>query len=163
MKAVVVHGKNDLRVEEIADPVCGSGEVLVEMEWGGICGSDVSYWKSGASGTAVLKDPLVLGHEVAGRVVQIGPAAAAELAEGGIRVGTPVTIHPATLAGEYDVAPEITGRTNLWPEVRYFGSAACQPHEQGGFSRFRSVRPDQLRAVPSNVTTKEAADRTSVG
>ena len=45
MKAVIVHGKNDLRVEEIEDPVCGGGGVLVEMEWGGICGSDVSYWK----------------------------------------------------------------------------------------------------------------------
>jgi L-idonate 5-dehydrogenase len=157
VKAVVVHGKNDLRVEEIAEPVCGSGEVLVEMEWGGICGSDVSYWKSGTSGTAILKDPLVLGHEVAGRVAQIGQAAATDLAERGIDVGTPVTIHPATLVGEYDVAPEITGRTNLWPEVRYFGSAAFQPHEQGGFSRFRTVRPDQLRVLPAGVSTKEAA------
>ena len=87
MKAVVVHGRGDLRVEEVEDAVCGAGEVRVQMEWGGICGSDVAYWRSGASGTAVLTDPLVLGHEVAGRVAGIGPDAAGRLAGRGIDVG----------------------------------------------------------------------------
>jgi L-idonate 5-dehydrogenase len=68
-----------------------------------------------------------------------------------------VTIHPATRVGEYDVDAAIAHRTNLWPEVRYLGSAAFRPHEQGGFSRFRVVRPDQLRAVPDGVSTKAAA------
>jgi threonine dehydrogenase-like Zn-dependent dehydrogenase len=49
VKAVVVHGKGDLRVEEIEDAVCGSNNVLVEMEWGGICCSDVAYWQKGGS------------------------------------------------------------------------------------------------------------------
>ena len=157
MKAVVVHGKGDLRVDEIEDAVCGSDEVLVEMEWGGICGSDVAYWRNGVSGTAVLKDPLVLGHEVAGHVAAIGADAAGPLAERGVEVGVPVTIHPATPVGEHEVPAEIADRTNLWPEVRYFGSAAFRPHEQGGFSRFRTVRPDQLRVLPAGVSTKEAA------
>ena len=52
MKAVVVHGAQDLRVEELTDPTPGAGEVLVQMEWGGICGSDLAYWRSGVSGTA---------------------------------------------------------------------------------------------------------------
>lgn len=157
MKAVVVHGKDDLRVEEIEDPACGGAEVLVEMEWGGICGSDVAYWQKGISGTAVLRDPLILGHEVAGHVAEIGTDAAASLAARGIEIGTLVTIHPATLVGEHQVAKEIADRTNLWPEVRYFGSAAFRPHEQGGFSQFRAVRPDQLRLLPEGVSTKEAA------
>ena len=157
MKAVVVHGRGDLRVEEVEDAVCGAGEVLVQMEWGGICGSDVAYWRSGASGTAVLTDPLVLGHEVAGRVAGIGPDAAGRLAGRGIDVGTPVTLHPATPVGEHEVPAELAERTNLWPEVRYFGSAAFRPHEQGGFSRFRAVRPEQLRVLPEGVSTKEAA------
>lgn len=157
MKAVVVHGKGDLRVDEIEDAVCGSDKILVEMEWGGICGSDVAYWLKGVSGTAVLKDPLVLGHEVGGRVAAIGAHAARQLADRSVEVGLPVTIHPATLVGEHEVPGEIAGRTNLWPEVRYFGSAAFRPHEQGGFSRFRAVRPDQLRVLPEGVSTKEAA------
>lgn len=157
MQAVVVHGKDDLRVEGIADPVCGADQVLVAMEWGGICGSDIAYWKSGASGTAVLSAPLVLGHEVSGTVAEIGTDAAAALAARGIGIGSNVTMHPATLVGEHQVPADTADRTNLWPEVRYFGSAAFEPHEQGGFSRRRAVRPDQLRIVPAGVSLKEAA------
>ncbi|WP_163542807.1 L-idonate 5-dehydrogenase [Occultella kanbiaonis] len=157
MKAVVVHGANDLRVEEIADPDLAANEVLVAMEWGGICGSDVAYFKSGLSGTAELREPLVLGHEVAGVVATIGSEVITTLAHRGIDVGTPVTIHPATLVGDHRVPAELADRTNLWPEVRYFGSAAFVPHEQGGFCRFRAVRPDQLRVVPDGVSLKEAA------
>lgn len=157
MQAVVVHGKDDLRVEDIADPVCGDDQVLVAIQWGGICGSDTAYWKSGTSGTAVLKAPLVLGHEVSGTVSGIGVDAAESLAARGIKIGTPVTIHPATLVGEHQVPAETAERTNLWPEVRYFGSAAFEPHEQGGFSSYRAVRPDQLRVIPEGVSLKEAA------
>lgn len=151
MLAVVVHGANDLRVEEIPDPTCGADEVLVEMEWGGICGSDIAYWRHGASGTAVLQDPLVLGHEVGGTVAEVGSNVT------GVKVGTRVTVHPATLVGEFSVAEELAARTNLWPQVRYFGSAAFQPHEHGGFSRYRAVRPDQLRPLPEGVSTKQGA------
>lgn len=157
MQAVVVHGKDDLRVEDIADPVCADTGVVVAMAWGGICGSDIAYWKSGASGTAVLSAPLVLGHEVSGTVAAIGAGAAASLTERGIGIGTPVTMHPATLVGEHRVPADTAPRTNLWPEVRYFGSAAFTPHEQGGFSRYRAVRPEQLRIVPPGVSLKEAA------
>ena len=151
MKAVVVHRAGDLRIDEIPDPVCGPDDVLVAMEWGGVCGSDVSYVAAGISGTAVLKDPLVLGHEVAGTIAEVGGNVE------GFAVGDPVTVHPATLVGEFPVADELLERTNLWPQVRYFGSAAFQPHEQGGFSRYRLVRPDQLRRLPPGVSTKHGA------
>lgn len=151
MKAVVVHSPGDLRVEEVPDPRCGADQVVVQLEWGGVCGSDLAYWKNGASGTAVLREPLVLGHEVAGHVVEVGSSV--EDVAGGSRVA----IHPATLVGEHVVAPEIAGRTNLWPQVRYLGSAAFEPHKAGGFSRFRAVRPDQPRALPDSVSTREGA------
>ena len=151
MKAVVVHGADDLRVDDLPDPTCGPGDVLVAMEWGGICGSDIAYWRSGISGTAVLRDPLVLGHEVGGHVAQVGADVS------GVEVGQRVTIHPATLVGDHTVPDDTADRTNLWPEVRYFGSAAFQPHEAGGFSSLRVVRPDQLRFLPEGVTTKEGA------
>lgn len=157
MKAVVVHGPGDLRVEKIDDPVEQPDNVIVKMEWGGICGSDVAYYRQGLSGTAVLKEPLVLGHEGAGRVVHIGASVAKALSDRGIDVGTPVTMHPATLVGDGPIPADGEGRTNIWPQVRYFGSAAFRPHEPGLFSEFRAVRPDQLRVVPAGVTTKEAA------
>ncbi len=133
MKAVVVHGANDLRVDDLPDPVPGEGEVLVAMEWGGICGSDISYWRNGASGTAVLKHPLILGHEVAGHVAGTGPGVT------GFSVGQPVTIHPATDAGGY------------------FGSAAFDPHTDGGFSQLKVVRAEQIRALPVAVGTEHGA------
>jgi L-idonate 5-dehydrogenase len=103
------------------------------------------------SGTAILSEPLVLGHEVAGHVAEIG----SEIT--GVEVGSKVAIYPATPVGEFEVADEIAHRTNLWPQVRYFGSAAFRPHEPGGFSRYRAVRPDQLRVLPDGVSTKEGA------
>lgn len=157
MLAVVVHAPGDLRVEEVPDPVAAPDEVLMRMTYGGICGSDIAYWKSGISGTAVLKDPLVLGHEVSGTIEAIGEQAAAEVDAAGLGVGSRVTVHPATLVGEHEVPADTAERTNLWPEVRYFGSAAFDPHEQGGFSTLRAVRPDQLRAVPEGVGLDQAA------
>lgn len=151
MRAVVVHAANDLRVEHVPDPECGPDEVVLAVEWGGICGSDVAYWKTGVSGTAVLQDPLILGHEVAGHVVDVGSRVS------GVRPGKRVAVHPATLVGDHTVPEEIADRTNLWPEVRYFGSAAFRPHEPGGFSSFRAVRPEQLRALPEGLSTKEGA------
>lgn len=151
MKAVVAHGANDLRVDEISIPEPATGEVLIAMEWGGICGSDISYWKNGASGTAILREPLILGHEVAGRVAKLGADVT------GVEEGVAVTIHPATLVGNHTMPESTAGRTNLWPEVRYFGSGAFLPHEQGGFSEFRTARVDQLRLLPDNLTTKEGA------
>jgi L-idonate 5-dehydrogenase len=151
MRAVVVHGPGDLRVDERPDPAPGPGEVLIAMEWGGVCGSDLSYWRHGASGTAVLRHPLVLGHEVAGRIAGIGSGVT------GYDVGEPVTVHPAELVGDGCLPDRLAGRTNLYPRIRYFGSAAFDPHTDGGFSELRVVRADQVRPLPTGVSTEHGA------
>jgi L-idonate 5-dehydrogenase len=125
--------------------------VLLAMEWGGICGSDISYFRHGATGTAVIRHPLVLGHEVAGRVAAIGPDVH------GIAEGDAATVHPATIVGDPQLPDRIAGRTNLHPCVRYFGSAALDPHTAGGFSEYRVVRADQIRALPDGVSTEHGA------
>jgi L-idonate 5-dehydrogenase len=151
MRAVVVHGAGDLRVDERPDPTPGPGEVLIAMEWGGVCGSDLSYWRHGASGTAVLSAPLVLGHEVAGRIAAVGAGVT------GQEIGHPVTVHPAELVGDGCLPERIAGRTNLYPRIRYFGSAAFDPHTDGGFSELRVVRADQVRPLPQGVSTEHGA------
>ncbi|WP_169166620.1 L-idonate 5-dehydrogenase [Cellulomonas taurus] len=151
MRAVVVHGAGDLRVDELPDPTAGPGEVLVAMEWGGICGSDLAYWRHGRSGTAVLRHPMVLGHEVAGRIRAVGAGVR------GLEVGTAVTFQPAQLIGDGLLPDRLAGRTNLYPQVRYFGSAAFDPHTDGGFSELRAVRADQVRVLPPGVDTQRAA------
>ena len=151
MRAVVVHGTGDLRVDTRPDPVPGPGEVVLAVEWGGICGSDISYYRHGQTGTAVLREPMVLGHEVAGRVLELG----AEVR--GVEVGAPVTVHPATLVGDGVLPVRLAGRTNLYPTVRYLGSAALTPHTDGGFSERLLVRADQLRPLPPGVDTRRGA------
>ncbi|MFD5321763.1 L-idonate 5-dehydrogenase [Streptomyces sp. NPDC127098] len=151
MRAVVVHGPGDLRIDERPDPVPGPGEVLIAMEWGGICGSDVSYFRHGASGTARLSHPMVLGHEVAGRIAALGPGVT------GLAPGRPVTVHPAEPVGDQPLPDRIAGRTNLHARVRYFGSAAFEPHTDGGFSEYRVVRAHQTRPLPDGVSTEHGA------
>ena len=151
MRAVVVHGAGDLRVDEVADPVAGPGEVVVAMEWGGICGSDLAYWKHGRSGTAELRHPMVLGHEVAGRITALGQGVR------GLESGQAVTFQPAQLVGDGVMPERLAGRTNLYPQVRYFGSAAFDPHTDGGFSELRAVRAEQVRPLPDSVSTRRGA------
>ncbi|MFI6932522.1 L-idonate 5-dehydrogenase [Streptomyces sp. NPDC050287] len=151
MKAVVVHGAGDLRIDRRDRPVPGPGEVLLALEWGGICGSDIAYWKKGASGTASLAHPLVLGHEVAGRIAALGDGVT------GLQEGQAVTVHPARLVGDGVLPERIAGRTNLHPSVRYFGSAAFEPHTDGGFSEYRTVPAPQIRPLPDGVDTQQGA------
>jgi L-idonate 5-dehydrogenase len=150
MKAVVVHGPGDLRVDERPEPAPGPGQVLIAVEWGGICGSDLSYWRHGASGPAVLKQPLILGHEIAGRIAATGSGVT------GFAAGLPVTVHPAR-AADVPLPERLAGRTNLHREVRYLGSAACDPHTDGGFAEYVVVAADQVRPLPPGVSVQHGA------
>lgn len=148
MRACVAYGAGDLRTADVAALPLQPGEVAVDVELGGICGSDLHYWRDGGVGDFRIREPLVLGHEVVGRV--------AELGEGvdGLATGTAVGIHPATVCGE--CAPCRSGRRNLCANVRYLGSAARFPHVQGGF-RERLVLPAaQVVPLPANLALERA-------
>jgi L-iditol 2-dehydrogenase len=66
MRVAVYYNNRDVRIEEMPVPPCGPGEILMRIEASGICGSDVMEWYR------VKKAPIVLGHEVAGKVVEVG-------------------------------------------------------------------------------------------
>ncbi len=151
MKAVVVHGVGDLRIDDLPEPTPGPGEVLLAVEWGGVCGSDLAYVARGISGTAVLKHPMVLGHEFAGRVVAVGGDVDEAL------VGQAVAAYPPTLVGDGAMPERLAGRTNLYPSVRYFGSAALDPHTDGGFVSLKVLRAEQLIVLPDGVNTRLGA------
>ncbi|WP_264924404.1 L-idonate 5-dehydrogenase [Streptomyces sp. A012304] len=143
MLGCVIHGRGDLRVEELPSPSPGPGQVLVAVRYGGICGSDLHYWRHGGVGDFRLREPMVLGHEVVGTVVS-GPLA-----------GTAVAVHPATPCG---VCPECAdGRRNVCRDTRYLGSAARTPHVQGGFAAEIVVPEDQLRPLPEGLDPRRAA------
>lgn len=147
--AVVVHGVGDLRIEALAHAAPEPHEAVVDIAYGGICGSDLHYWLHGAAGESILRAPLVLGHEVVGTVVQAaaggsGPAA-----------GTDVAVHPATPGGAGVRYP--ADRPNLSPGCTYLGSAARVPHTQGAFSRYAVLPARMLRPLPAGLKLRAAA------
>lgn len=85
MKAGVVHAQKDIRYEEIETPVPGKGEVLIQVKYTGICGSDVPR----VNGTACHFYPNVLGHEFSGTVVELGEGVTA-LQKGDRVAGVPL-------------------------------------------------------------------------
>jgi (R,R)-butanediol dehydrogenase / meso-butanediol dehydrogenase / diacetyl reductase len=81
VRAVVWHGRRDVRVEDVPQPPApGPGQVKIAVEWCGICGTDLEEWRSGPRFVPVdephaitgRKAPLILGHEVSGRVAEVG-------------------------------------------------------------------------------------------
>ena len=68
MRAAVLHAPKDLRIEPVAAAPLGPGDVEVRIEAGGICGSDLHYYFDGGFGTVRLREPMILGHEIAGTV-----------------------------------------------------------------------------------------------
>jgi len=143
MLSCVVHGQGDLRVEELPPVSPGPGQALVAVRYGGICGSDLHYWRHGGVGDFRLKEPLVLGHEVVGTALS-GPFE-----------GQSVAVHPATPCG---VCPECAdGRRHVCRDTRYLGSAARTPHVQGGFAARIAVPQGQLRVLPEGLGLRRAA------
>ncbi len=74
MRACVILGVEDLRIEQREVPTIGTYDVLVRVRAGGICGSDLHYYFEGRNGDFVIREPFVPGHEFAGEVAETGPA-----------------------------------------------------------------------------------------
>ncbi|WP_120519605.1 L-idonate 5-dehydrogenase [Arthrobacter celericrescens] len=147
--AVVAHAAGDLRIEDVPLKAPAADETVVEIAYGGICGSDLHYWLHGAAGESILKAPMVLGHEIVGTVVR-------QAADGsGPAAGTPVAVHPATPGPGEAKYPE--DRPNLSPGCTYLGSAARFPHTDGAFSRYATLPSRMLRALPETLSLRTAA------
>lgn len=147
--ALVIRGPGQLDLEVRPLPAPAENELIVEIKLGGICGSDLHYWKHGSSGSSILQDPMILGHEVVGVVRQ-------EAADGaGPAAGTPVAIHPATSCGSCRQCT--AGRRHLCLSGRYLGSAAHRPHTHGGFASLMVVPRHSVRPLPEGVPLEHFA------
>jgi L-idonate 5-dehydrogenase len=147
--AAAIYGAGDLRLGDWPEPVPGHGEVLVRLRRGGICGSDLAYYRKGAVGDFALREPLVLGHEVAGEIEAVGDGVA------GLAVGQRVAVDPSRPC--LGCANCRRGRSNLCSAMRFFGSAAVFPHVAGGFSEVFSCRADQCHVIPDSMDYGVAA------
>jgi L-idonate 5-dehydrogenase len=139
MRACVIHGAENLRIEQHETPALTPRGVLVRVRAGGICGSDLHYYFEGRNGDFVIREPLVPGHEVAGEVAEVG----AEVTR--LRAGDRVAIHPGRSCGRCSACRE--GRGNLCRNVFFMGSASRFPHMQGGFADYVLVDESQCHKV----------------
>ena len=128
MKAFVLHGAKDVRLEEVPKPKPGPNEVLVKVRAAGICGSDLHYHSHGRCGDFVPTRPFILGHEFAGEIVAVGDADQQSL------LGTRVAVDPSRPCGQCRICRQ--GRYNLCPEMVYFGSASVTPPSDGCFAEY---------------------------
>jgi L-idonate 5-dehydrogenase len=143
VRAVVAHGAWDLRVEELDDRSPAAGEVEVEIAMGGICGSDLHYFHHGGVGDFKIREPLVLGHEIAGVVVRSG-----ETVER-LTPGTRVAINPSLPCRICEQCRR--GAENICSDARFLGSAARYPHRQGGFRERLVLSAEQCVALPDDL------------
>lgn len=146
MKALFIHGVEDMRLEDVDVPEPAAGEVLLRVRYVGICGSDLHYYFHGKNGDNLVREPFSPGHEVSA-TVEADPS-------GEWAAGTSVTVHPA----RYGIPVEgITDRPQLWPGGDYLGSAADLPHRQGAAAEYVLVEKHMLRTLPDGLSLQDAA------
>ncbi|MCF3641788.1 L-idonate 5-dehydrogenase [Rhizobium sp. TRM95111] len=140
MKAIVVHGPKDLRIEDRPEEEPGRGEVRLRLASGGICGSDLHYYNHGGFGTVRLREPMILGHEVSARVDALGEGVT------GLEPGQLVAVSPSRPCRACRYCHE--GLPNQCLHMRFYGSAMPFPHIQGAFREV--LVADAIQCVPAD-------------
>jgi L-idonate 5-dehydrogenase len=152
MLACVIHKEHDLRIDELETLGADSlepNEVKIRFGAGGICGSDLHYYHHGGVGDFRLREPMVLGHEVAGEVVEIGTDVTR------VKPGDHIAVDPSRPCQRCEDC--LAGRSNLCANMRFFGSAARFPHVQGAFVEFFKVADFQCHTLTPDVPFHVAA------
>lgn len=145
MKVAVMQGIGKMGFEERDIPKVKENEVLVKLEYVGICGSDLHYYETGAIGDYVVEPPFVLGHEPGGTVVEVGENVK------DLKVGDRVALEPGKTCGHCEFCK--TGRYNLCPDVVFFAT----PPVDGVFQEYVAHEADLCFKLPDNVSTLEGA------
>ncbi|MFB5285018.1 zinc-binding alcohol dehydrogenase family protein [Peribacillus sp. Hz7] len=140
MKAVQVRKAHELVIQEVEQPkISNSTDVLVKVKRVGICGSDMHIYH-GTNPLATL--PRVVGHEVAGEVVEIGQDVT------GVQVGDHVVVEPISYCGECYACRK--GRQNVCEKLSVFGV-----HEDGGMREWFVLPEKQLHVVDPTLAWEE--------
>lgn len=125
MRSVVIHAAKDLRIEDRPVEPLSPGQVAVRITAGGICGSDLHYYNHGGFGTVRVREPMILGHEIAGTIAEVAPDVTT------VAVGDRVAVNPSRPCKNCRFC--LAGLPNHCLNMRFYGSAMPMPHIQGGF------------------------------
>lgn len=145
MKTAVMQGIGKMELIERPVPEPKADEVLVKIEYVGICGSDLHYYESGAIGDYIVKPPFVLGHEAGGTVVKVGEDVTH------LKVGDKVALEPGKTCGKCEFCRE--GKYNLCKDVIFFAT----PPVDGVFQEYAAHEAALCFKIPDNMDTMEAA------
>lgn len=145
MKVAIMTDVAKVELTEREIPKPAANEVLVRVEYVGVCGSDIHYYENGGIGPNIVKPPFVLGHEAGGTVVEVGTSVT------NLKPGDRVALEPGKTCGHCEFCK--TGRYNLCPEVIFFAT----PPVDGVFQEYVAHEADLCFKIPDNMDTMEAA------
>lgn len=145
MKVAVMTDIEKIDFVERDIPKITDDEVLVKLEYVGICGSDLHFYETGRIGDCIVKPPFVLGHEPGGRVVEVGKNVKT------LAVGDKVALEPGKTCGECEFCK--SGQYNLCPDVIFFAT----PPVDGVFQEYVAHKASLCFKLPENVDTMEGA------
>lgn len=139
MRAAVLHGPGDVRIDEVPEPVPGRGEVLVAVAACGICGSDLRMYRHG--GSSVPPEPF--GHEFAGTIVERGP----DVDPLEHPLGARVVVNPIYACGA--CVRCTASMPHLCEHIRFHG---CFAGMGGGMSQRTVVRAEMAVPLPPDLS-----------
>ena len=145
MKVAVMEDIGKMNLVERPIPKPQKNEVLVKLEYVGICGSDLHYYEHGRIGDYIVKPPFVLGHEASGIIVEIGENVK------NLKLGDRVALEPGKTCGNCEFCKK--GLYNLCPDVVFFAT----PPVDGVFQEYVAHEAALCFKLPDNMTTLEGA------
>lgn len=144
-KAVYMTGLNKMEMRDVEVPKIKEDQVLVKLEYVGICGSDVHYLEHGSIGDFVVNGDFILGHECAGEIVEIGSKVT------DLSIGDKVALEPGATCGQCEFCK--SGKYNLCPDVEFLAT----PPYHGCLENYIAFPANMCFKLPSNITSKEGA------
>ena len=148
MKALKIHGAMDLRIEDFHLEELTPNQVEISVAMGGICGTDLHYYKHGGFGQIKLKEPMVLGHEVSGHISKLGSKVT------DLTIGQLVSVSPSRPCNNCEFCLE--GSQNHCLNMKFYGSAMPFPHIQGAFRE--TLIAEDYQCIPADgLSAGEAA------
>ena len=149
MKTYLLYGPKDIRLAEKPAPNPEAGQVLVEIKFTGICGSDLHYFNHGFCGRFVPKRPFALGHEFSGIVREVGSNVQS------LSIGDEIAVDPSMPCGSCNHCR--SGHYNLCLNMKFFGSASCDPHIDGSMGEFVAVPSSNCYVLPKGIDLAQAS------
>lgn len=145
MKAAVMTDLMKVEIQEVEVPKPKPDEVLIKIEYVGVCGSDLHYYEHGRIGDFLVETPFILGHEAAGTVIETGSVVK------DLKVGDRVALEPGKTCGKCEFCK--SGKYNLCKDVIFFAT----PPVDGVFQEYVAHEAGLCFKLPENVSTMEGA------